>query len=217
MTRRVSFFLLAVFAVAAPAAAQQMQGIANFPRVGVMAGLSSATLHGDLGGEADRRNAGVIGLYLVEPLGRFVSIRPELLYSQKGASSTQQDDTGEEPGREAVKFSYLDIPILLQFERKTASGLRPHLFIGPSLDLQIGCAIEMSQGPASAIAKCDAIGLHTKAIEMAAVVGAGIGFPVATKLATLGLRFQRGFTDASKLAKVQNRVLALYGSVEFGR
>jgi len=50
-----------------------------------------------------------------------------------------------------------------------------------------------------------------------ALVGAGIGFPLGGIGATIGARYQHGFSDIAKDATVKNRVFSIYGSIEFGK
>jgi hypothetical protein len=183
-------------------------------RIGILAGANSATIGGSDADGADRRTGFVAGVYLVKPIAAGISLRPELLYSQKGAKTTIVDE--DVSAKAELKLSYVDVPVLLQFEPSSASAVRPHVYVGPSFGIKADCKLAASGGGLSASVDCDQ-DFDLKSFDLGGVVGAGIGLPLGGVGATIGARYQHGFTDIAKDATVKNRVFSVYASVEFGK
>jgi hypothetical protein len=211
-----AILVLAAIFVVAPLQAQT-QTAPDESRFGLLAGMNSATLRGSADvDEAGRLTGFVIGVYAIRPLGG-LSFRPELLYSNKGAEESF-NEFGES-GKLALKLAYLEVPLLLQYSASPSSGLRPHLYAGPAFGYQVGCRVGFSSSGVSASVDCEDedLEMERKKFEISAMAGAGLGFGVGRQHATVGLRYQHGFTDVSSDGKAQNRVFSIYGSLEFGR
>lgn len=211
-------FSLALIAIgttlALPLPAQVISANASPVRVGILAGASSTTIGGKDADDAERRTGFLAGLYLVKPLSGSLALRPEVLWSQKGAGTTLSE-AGTTVDAD-LKLSYLDLPVLLQFEPATTSTIRPHLYAGPSFGFKADCSLEVTIGDVTDESDCDS-DFDIKSFDMGGVIGGGIGFPLGTISATIGARYQHGFSDIARDAKVNNRVLSLYASLEFGR
>lgn len=205
---RLGVACVALFVMATPAHAQASA------RIGILAGMNAAAISGE-GETLDRRMALVIGGYLVKPLTGGLSLRPELLYSQKGGKDSYSDE--DISVSSTLKLDYLDIPILLQYEGRTARGITPHVHAGPSFAIKARCAYEGSTDGVSLSASCDEIELSPKSFDVGGLVGAGIGFPLGSFRATVGTRFQQGFSEIETESTAKHRVLSFYGTVEFGR
>ena len=109
-------------------------------RVGVMAGASSTTIGGKDAEDAERRTGFLAGVYLVKPIAGSLSLRPELLFSQKGAKAKfSEDDVQADVD---LKLSYIDVPVLLQLEPSTTGSARPHVYAGPSFGFKSNCKLE---------------------------------------------------------------------------
>ena len=145
--------ILGVLAVAARAAsaqetvpgdsasAQAARAVAWFtrPAVGVQVGYSRTDLAlGGSGNLLNSRQGAITGVYLQFPVRDFLAIRPELLFSLKGgrAAATAQGDVD-------IELAYLELPLLLRASIPTGA-LRPVLFAGPSVAIQIGCDFTFS-------------------------------------------------------------------------
>lgn len=187
---------------------------ASTARVGVMGGASSTTIGGKDAEDTDRRTGLLAGVYLVKPIAGSLSLRPELLFSQKGVKTTFAED--ELQGDVDLKLSYIDVPVLLQLEPSTQGAARPHVYAGPSFGFKTNCELEASSGEESGSIDCDD-GFDLKSFDLGGVIGAGIGFPLGGVGATIGARYQHGFSDIAKEASVKNRVFSLYASIEFGK
>lgn len=184
-------------------------------RVGILAGINSATVAGDDTEDADRLTGLLAGVYLVKPISGALAFRPELLYSQKGAETSFDDEDGA--GKAKIKLTYIDVPVLLQFEGTGSSDVRPQLYAGPSFGFKTSCKLEGSGSGVSVSLDCDEAEIDVKSFDLGGVVGAGLTFPVGDLRAAVGARYQHGFTDLDADAVVKNRVLSFYVGLEFGK
>jgi hypothetical protein len=180
--------------------------------IGLFGGFNLATFGGEGVDGVSRFLTSTGGLYLVRPLGASLSIRPEVLFSPKGAKEEDQGVTG------TYRLNYIDIPLLLQFEPRRTAGLRPMLHAGPTLGLNIGCSIRVQQsGQNGQNFKCSEADLEPSTIDFSAIVGGGVSFPVNGRRVTVGGRYQHSFSEVAADAQVSNRVISFFTSVEFGR
>lgn len=208
--------LLGSATIATPAGAQARSTDAPL-RIGILLGANSATLGGSDAEDTRRRTALLGGVYLVRSLGDRVSLRPELLYAQKGAKGTMLDDEGGSSTDVGFELSYVDVPVLLQLDLGTSGAARPHLYAGPSFGFKVDCSLTGSQGPVEVSLDCDDEEFELESFDLGAVVGGGVRVGFGALQGTVGARYQHGLTDLTKDSKVQNRVISVYGSVEFGR
>lgn len=214
----IAGWCVALFLMATPTYAQSGSTTRGPTRIGVLGGMNSATFSGETSDDKpDRRTGIVVGGYLVMPLNSNLSLRPELLYSQKGAKASNSDpDFSFEA---TLKLDYIDVPILLQYERRTSSGITPHVFVGPTFGIKASCkftaTLEGTEAP-SGSTQCDGFDIKPKSFDFGGLVGAGIGFPLGSVRGTIGARLQQGFAEVEADSNLKNRVLSFYGSVEFG-
>jgi hypothetical protein len=218
-----SFKTLAALAIlsastllATPAVAQSRSTDAPL-RIGILLGANSATLGGSDAEDSRRRTALLGGVYLVRSLGDRFSLRPELLYSQKGAKGTMLDDEGGSSTDVGFELSYIDVPVLLQLDLGTSGAARPHLYAGPSFGFKVDCSLTGSQGPVEVSLDCDDDEFELESFDLGAVIGGGVRVGFGALQGTVGARYQHGLSNLTSDSKVQNRVISVYGSVEFGR
>ena len=115
--KKSAFLAAAVFAAAVVSSAQ-----AQDVRFGLRAGANYSNLAGDVKNEAAYNNkAGFLGGVMVNiPVldDNFLSVQPEILYSQKGFENKPTEFTGllgTKQKREGnVNYNYLDVPVLLK-------------------------------------------------------------------------------------------------------
>ncbi len=192
------------------------------PRVGILVGLSSATLSGsdvtitagDVGVTKKRRTGGVAGVYATLPLaGSPVSLRPELLYAQKGVSLSADGVMG------TTKLDYLELPVLLQLDVPNTSGFRPALYVGPSVAYRVKCSLDVSGGGQSTSSGCDNSGSAgqpaPRKFDVSGVVGGQLGFELGGQSLGVGVRYTQGFTNFAKDVDAKNRTFSVYGAVDF--
>lgn len=201
--------------VTTPAIAQS--GASAPLRLGILLGANSATIGGSDAEDADRRTGLVGGVYLVKSIASGLSLRPELLYSQKGAKGTVLDDEMGGSADVTFELSYIDVPVLLQLDLGSGGAARPHLYAGPSFGFKSGCTLKGKEGPVEVSLDCDDDAFELKSFDLGGVVGGGVGFGLGALQGTIGARYQHGFSDLASDAKVQNRVVSVYASLEFGR
>ncbi len=97
-------------------------------------GTHLASLHVDAGGgEAtplDPRLGLVVGGFMTWPFARRLSLQPEALFTQKGASSEQGDGTATQ------KLDYVDVPVLLSYRLAGRPGRQVSAFGGPAFGIR---------------------------------------------------------------------------------
>ena len=133
----------------------------------------------------------------------FFSIRPELMFLQRGTKIEDIPFSALSQADYLLKAKYTDIrvPLILNFGKRT--GVRPYIFIAPVLGIVRGGTIEMSglvTAQGESILRSMNVGKSNMASAyFAGDVGAGIKFPikVGSSAMHLGidLTYEHGFTD----------------------
>lgn len=213
MHMRVLTVAAAIVMGGIPAVATAQTSSADPIRLGILGGVNSATVGGKDAEDADRLTAFLFGVSVLKPFGSGWGIRPELLYSRKGAEAPIDDP--DFTGKAKIKIDYLDVPILVQYEGKTSGGVRPHVYAGPSVGFKVRCKLEGTGAGVTASMDCDDADLDIKSVDFAGVVGGGVALPIGNHFATLGVRYQHGFTDLESESVVKHRVLSVYAGFEF--
>ncbi len=158
-TRFVLLALAAGLLLSALPVAAQVPGSPVGLSLGLKAGVTIATFHGDDAGDPDNRTGFVFGGQVVIHSPLF-DIQAEGLYVQKGAEESAD-------GIEATdKFDYFEIPVLL---RKNLPGIvvKPYFLVGPALAFNVNAKVE--SGALEADVKDD-----VKDTDVGLVVGVGI-------------------------------------------
>lgn len=110
--------------------------------VGAEVGYSRADLIGEDSDLVDARQGAITGVYLHLPLTPMISVRPELLFSLRGGRTlvllTGRDTIPDEVAELDIELAYLELPVLARLVLPRGR-IRPAVFGGPSLALQIGC------------------------------------------------------------------------------
>jgi hypothetical protein len=198
MIRRLSVLCaLLLFAVSAVAQAQPID-------VGLRAGTTVSSFQGNTGAitrggalEAERRHGLHVSGFVSIPLNEVLALRPELMYVQKGASV---DDTrafgtstdGPIAVREAYRFSYLQLPLLLEVRIPTGGAFQTHLVLGPSIGANLQATIERNEDVVTeAIPESE---VH--AFEVGFTTGFEFGYRVGEAgTATLGAHYDLGINQ----------------------
>lgn len=89
---------------------------------GILVGLNMANVTGDDVEESESLMGLAGGIFLTKPLNDNISFRPELQYSQNGASNDADED---------MKLGYIAVPLLLQYAISTQGNMQPVLLFGP--------------------------------------------------------------------------------------
>lgn len=87
------------------------------------------------GVESDTRKGVMLGAFLTFAPASFISIQPEVNYTQWGTEFVQDGVENE------LKMTYLQVPLLAKFNFGPAPGmgLRPHLALGPYIAYNTDC------------------------------------------------------------------------------
>ena len=184
------------------------------PAAGVEVGYSRTDLAlGGGGNLLTSRQGAIAGAYLQFPLHDVFAIRPELLFSLKGGSTVATID-----GREAntdVELAYLELPVLFRVSLPTGS-IRPVLFGGPALAIQIGCDFSFDFGSDSVRSTCGQNNLTTVRGWDFGLVGGG-GVEKRLRRATIGLeaRYTMGTRSILEGVELKNRAFGLVLAVTF--
>ena len=190
MKRLFFIFVLVVLLVATQAA-----GGGKIP-MGLKAGLNIANISGDDAEDPSSRMGFTVGGFVEYPLSPMISVMGEVTYANKGGEAVC---TYAEPAaltepltlNETYKFSYIEIPILLKLNVPTSGNIKPYLLLGPGVAFNIGADFEEANHDYSFE---EDIGDYTKAIDFGMIFGGGVGFPVGSRMMSLGARYERGLT-----------------------
>jgi hypothetical protein len=181
--------------------AQEIEG-------GVQGGVTFSSLSNlrdaiDFGGPVDieSRTGVVIGPFVAFPINDSVAIQVEALYATKGATPT--DGTN----RVEIKFSYLDVPVLL----RVAPTRLLYFLLGPSLNFNISAkAIDFVPSQVE-----DDVSDQTKNTEWGLVFAGG----VSSGRFLIEGRYSAGLTDIADTpaltAAVRNRAFTILAGVRF--
>jgi hypothetical protein len=120
---------LVIAAITAPASAQVGLGLTG--------GVSVSNLDGDDITDADNYTGFSGGAYVNLGLGSALSLEPQLLYTRKGAGSSDGDLTQD----------FLQIPALLKYSfGAPGTGVRLFVFAGPVFSYAWSCEIDTGDG-----------------------------------------------------------------------
>lgn len=204
--------LAAVIAVAAPVTLE-----AQDVTIGVKGGLNSADLsisEDPVSINTDSRTGFVGGLFAQFNLGDVIAIRPEGLFSQKGASATEEGVDIE------LQLDYIELPVLALARIPTGGMVRPVLFAGPVISFETTCGVEGSEGGISISADCDAVDddpILTKGTDFGVAFGGGLEIESGNLLFLLDGRYTLGLTDINDVASApetfKNRAWSFMGGV----
>jgi outer membrane protein with beta-barrel domain len=208
---------LAVAASGTTLSAQAASAARGPTRVGLLAGLNVATIHGS-DDEGIGNHVGFVGgVYLSTGLTSVLSVRPELLYSMKGAetSFSEQGVTAEAK----VKIGYIEVPVLLVADLPVAGSITPQLYAGPSFAFKVSCNAEFSAEGVNISGSCDDTtdpeDGTLKSFDVGATAGGALRFGLKSGSAfTVGVRYTLGLTAIAEQSDTKNRVLGIVASYE---
>jgi hypothetical protein len=208
----------AALLVASPSAAQAPVS------AGPLVGLNFADISGDdfadEFGDTSSRLGFAVGAFAEFGLSDMVSLRPELVYTQKG---TEVEAGGVEA---KVKLDYVQLPVLAKIMFGAAgAGPRFNLLVGPAFGFSAGCSFDIdaplviAAGPSLATSAamididCEDIGADTKGFEFAGVVGLGVDFDRFT----VDVRFDKGFSGIFDVDEVdaKNQTISARAGYKF--
>lgn len=171
-----------------------------------VAGVGSSTFTG-----ADITGANQVG-FLVGgladlPVTERISVRPGLVFNQKGA----KDDLGSRRGH--YRLNVLQIPLLAQYEfsPQGGAGLVPQLYAGPAFAFRASCRYtELGE---SESVPCEDRSFDASGTDLSFVFGAGV------RLGHTGvsLRYDKGLSEVISGYDVKTRLVSLVVTHQIGR
>ncbi len=202
----IAFAVAAVFTVfCASALAQKTTG-------GIKGGLNLARFTGnDAADELDFKMGFCAGGFITYNIGSAFAIQPEVLFTMKGAQSESIAGFLDETMKISMELDYLEIPLLFKLSVPTQGGIKPWLFAGPAVAINLSAKSKVEYGVVSEDADMENI----KETDLGLVVGGGfdLGTLVIEARYTLGLTsiedFEIGETD------LKNAVVSIMAGISF--
>ncbi len=209
-------------------------------QLGGRLGPAYTTFAGD--GDADWKLGWTAGAFVGYPLGRALTAYAELSFARKGAgydigTTYSMDDFGnvlETTYEQDVRIDYLQLQVPWALWLATGGGLRPRVYAGPSLALQVGCQgsyetvlrllsstgdligseVEKVSGACEDTADDIFVGApyftETRTIDFGILFGAGLDIPIGRGVLTADIRFDLGLTDIDEHdVSRKNRALSI--------
>lgn len=194
--------LLALGVVANHATAQ------NGTTFGVRGGLNFANLNDtDSDADIDSRTGLMAGVYArIHIPNSPVYLQPEVLYTQKGAESSDLFEDQEATLK--IKLDYIEVPVLARFDFITGGSITPHVYFGPYVSFSINSEVEVSDGESSFAGDIEE---DVKDLNFGIVTGAGLDFGRLN----LGVRYGAGLTDTFEDGDGKNSVFSVTAGIDF--
>jgi len=182
-------------------------------RIGVKAGLNSATLSASSNGESfpyERMISFAAGGVAVMAINDRMSLQGEALYIRKGADMDLSDLGG---GSGTVTLDYIEIPVLGRADFGAGTGTKPFVYGGAALAVFMSAGLEID-GESQEIDE-DTI----SKLDVALQIGGGVEIPMSSGAVTLEARYSHGLLNADdspdSTVEVYNRVLSFFGGFLF--
>ncbi len=181
------------------------------PAAGVEVGYSRTDLAlGGGGNLLTSRQGAITGAYLQFPLHDIFAIRPELLFSLKGGSTVA--NIGEETNID-IELAYIELPVLFRVSFPTGS-IRPVLFGGPALAIQIGCDFSFSVDSTRSTCGEDSLN-NVRSWDFGLVAGGGVEKRLRRATIALEARYTAGTRSILEDVDLRNRAFGLVLAVTF--
>lgn len=158
---------------------------------GAKAGNSIADLHGDAAGGMNSTIRRCGGIHVAFTLGNGIIIQPEILYVQKGAE--WEFLLFLEYSRGMYRFDYLDIPVLLKVPSAVKERVKPCLFTGPYLGVNLSARYRLEQNGTLWLEGTE----YAKDTEFGVVFGGAVDFVLGRGAIVFDGRFTLGLTSVS--------------------
>lgn len=180
--------------------------------LGAMAGLNFATMSLEgLTGNGSKEGL-LVGGFVAVRVHRLFLLQPELLYTRKGtdlspviADLAQDTSLGGNVG-----FAYLELPVLLRLTPVTAARVRPSVFAGPVVGIEVSCRVTAREGALIADESCSRVGFETSTTDLGFVIGGRAEIGIAPSVGGSGalfleLRYTHGLRNVNTLDDAEAR------------
>lgn len=182
------------------------------PAVGVQVGYSRSDIAlGGGGNLLNSRQGAISGVYLQFPLSEIFAIRPELLFSLKGGSAVATIGSEGEQNID-IELAYIELPVLFRVSFPTGS-VRPVLFGGPAMAIQVGCDFSFSDSVRSTCGQ-DNLSI-VRGWDFGLVGGGGVEKRLRRAIIALEARYTAGMRSIVEGVDLKNRAFGLVFAVTF--
>lgn len=180
--------------------------------VGVLAGVSSTTLSGAVGGaDLKRRVRPMFGAWILVNLKPRLQLEVDALYSAKGYKSPKSLLLTE------FSTAYFEVPALLRYNFAPDARVQPFIGVGAAEGYRVGCSASTPKGEFAGGLGCDDVTsgqlLTVATTETSGVLGAGVDLLTKNAHFTFGARFTRGLTSVFEDVTSHNQAISLYLSI----
>jgi hypothetical protein len=166
--------------------------------LGITGGVNMANLDARNFEETNSITRIAAGISLTLGTGSGLALQPEILFSQKGASSPFG------PGATLhFNIDYVQIPVLAKI-RLPLAGIGPALFIGPSAGFNTSCRAKLTSGSAETSNDCSEADLRIENLDLSVVGGVGLDVGALSVF----VRYEHGLSDVTQeeASEAMNRV-----------
>ncbi len=118
------------------------------------------------------------------------SLQPELLYTQKGATSNLYD--GLVAIDATAKFDYVELPLLAMYTFPVKGVLKPYLYAGPGVAFNLNSELDVGVSIFSTSIDISSI---THTTDFILLAGGGFDVALGAGMIIFDARFQYGFTN----------------------
>ncbi len=209
--KRAGILLLLALLFAGQNASAQVQAL-------IKVGINGSTLRGNTSTDFSPivRLSGGAGISFELRNGFY--LQPEVLYIVKGAKA-DGIIPGNIPGdsvrvKATFDLTYLEIPLLLVYKFNSA-GIRPHIFVGPSLAVKLDAQIRFRAAEGGPEFREEDETVEDRDIGL--TFGAGFEIDVGSETLSFGLRSTLGFSNARTRddLPLHNTSVGLYAAIVF--
>jgi len=176
--------------------------------LGVKGGAAFNSFGGDGVGVIKQRTGFMGGAFLNVSFLKVLSVQPEVLFHQGGATNTVNGHT------DVLKLNYAEVPILFKLRIPIAGTVFPHIFAGPDFSYRIGATYTQTTTSNGEVITID--NGNIKKNGMGGVVGAGIDFQIDHLFLTIDGRYGATFTNLGNSTyelNIYNKYLTIMAGV----
>jgi hypothetical protein len=183
--------------------------------VGAEVGYSRADLTGEASNLVEPRQGAITGVYLHLPVNPIVSVRPELLFSLRGGRTLVQLAGSDDIADADIELAYLEVPLLARLNLPRGR-IRPVVFAGPSLALQIGCDVELQTDTLRTFTCSGDTLSQIREWDLAWVAGTAVEMHLPRTTLAIQVRYTAGFRSVfEEPIDLRNRGMALLFGLTF--
>lgn len=178
--------------------------------LGPKAGVTFTSFRGDQADDIKSRTGWAGGLFANLSLLDFLSIQPEFLIHQKGATSRHNQYRNE------IRVNYFEIPVLVKLRLPLGETVYPHIFAGPNFSYRVSgkySSTDTQNGDDRDIS-ID----NVRRSDTGGIIGVGIDIEGQGIFFTIDARYGFGFNelgDNSYYLNLRNEDLTILAGIGF--